>query len=698
MKKQSFWSKLWHGAKRKAVTLLGFSSTLNGGMENYFDVLNLRTFRESLYLFIGVSMIRETVSSIPLELYKITNKDGETEELLDDPLLDLLMRPNEQQTQKEFMKLAVAYYLLAGETFWYLERTSPTADPTAVVNLRPDNVEIVFSADKTRIVAYEFAKDNGEIIKLRPEDVLHIKNIDPVNPIRGVGVVRPATQRIITEKEAAKHQANTFYNQGRPDIAVFTNADLTEEDAEENRLRWQKVYGKDKGSQAGFFGQDIKDIKLLNALPKDMDFINSMNFLRDDILAALHVPKAMITSDDVNLANSKTARVNYLKEAVMPVLDTFIDILNNRLISDGDQRFFAYESPVQEDRELLLKEATELKSAGIISANEGRGFYNLDPVDDPTADALQSSGGLGAFQLSMKKKRIAAIARKYVKSRRTLVKKFAAVEAMTNMLAASKQMHTRGVIRQRNSVFNTAELKEKYIKAFNDNIDAKTIVFKDTIDFYNDALYGRIVKQLEEIGLNSTNFLDASTEMREAMAIFSPLMQTMFRRAGQETMDSIANGFSGKASENFFAAEALLRSLELRAEFFVSSMLDTDYKELQQIILQGMTEGKGIDVIARRLRNYFDDMSVSRAKTIARTETGRLISQATNEAYKQSAVVTGKEWLTSKDGKVRNVRGTVNDHVINDGKIVATDGVFPNGEQFPGQLTINCRCALAPAV
>lgn len=683
--------------KKKMVSF--FTSTINGGTEDWYDALNLNSFKDSLYLFIGVSMIRETVSSIPLEMYRIKNADGDVEEIHDDPLLDLIERPNYRQTQKEFWKLAIAYYLLAGETFWYFERESENSTPTSMVNMRPDHVEVIFSQDKKQVVGYEFTQSDGQIIKLPAEEVLHIKNIDPTNPSRGVGVIRPATQRIVTEREASEYQASVFQNQGRPDIAVFADVDLTDEQAEDARERWNKIYGKDKGSGAGFFGNTVKDIKLLNVSPKEMDFIKSQNFLRDDILAALRIPKSMITSDDVNLANAKTGRVIYQKEACEPVLDAFIDVINNRWFTSklDEDKFLTYESEVIEDRELLLKEATELKRSGIISQNEARALLNYPDVDG--GDIFDEPGSV--FQLAMKSARLRKKAKRLLKKRPVLIKKFKAIEATRKMLDAEATL--KGVKREQNSVFYTTEMKEAYIRAFNDRIDRRANIFKDTVDVYNEGLLKRIVKQMEDLGINPDNVFDLNTEVREAKGVFVPLMTAMYTKAGQDTMDDIANGFAQKASEHFYTIDQVIQELENRAEFFILSMLDTDFKQLRDIIAQGLADGHGVDKIARSLREYFDNMSVSRARTIARTETGRLISQATDEAYRQSEVVTGKEWLTARDNKVRplqnpNNAGTVNDHVQNEGKIVAPGGTFPNGERFPGELTINCRCAIAPAV
>lgn len=672
-------------AKLKTVSLTMLPNSGFSGAENLFDSSNLRTFRDSLYLFIGVSMIRETVSSIPLEMYQIKNKEGEVVEIYDDPFLSLLEQPNDLQTQKEFWKLSIAYYLLAGEAFFYLDRTDANAMPTQMINMRPDCVNILFSVGGKEIIGYEYNQTNGQVLKLRVEDVLHIKNIDPVDPIRGVGVIRPATQRIVTEKEASKHQGNTFKTQGRPDIVVFSENDLTDEAIEEAQEKWQKKFGGDKGAQLGMFGSGVKSLQVLGVSPKEMDFMATMNFLRDDILAALHIPKAMITSDDVNLANSKTARINYIKEACLPVLDTFLDVINNKFLNNLDQdRFVTYENPVNEDREMLLKEATELKTGGIITIDEARSLMGYDTIDGGDVLAPNSQPTL---QMSMKKLRVKKLARQILKKRNILVKKFLAIEATTKLLEQQKKVR-----RERNSILNSPELKEMYIKSYNKNIDNKSKTFKDHIDVYNDSFAGRIIKYIENYGLNSTTFFEVSVEIAEAKKIFNPLMINLYTKIGEETMQNIANGFASKASEYFFTSEGAKKKLEDRSQFFIQSMLNTDYDELKTIITQGMKDGAGVDQIGRNIRQYFDDMSVARAKTIARTETGRLVSDATNEAYNQSAVVTGKEWLTAGDNKVRD------EHRANAGIIVDKNGTFPSGEHYPGEHTINCRCALAPTV
>lgn len=687
----SFFSLIMSGfkrAKQHAVEFVRASGIRLSGLEDVFDVQNIRTFKDSLYLFIGVSMIRETVSSMPLELYRIMNKAGDTEEVMDSDWIDLITRPNSRQTQKEFMKLAISYYLLAGEAFWYLERDGNNV-PTAMANIRPDCINLILS-EAGDVVAYEYTKTNGEIVKLPPTSVLHIKNIDPSNPIRGIGVVRPATVRIIAEQEAAKYQSTTFRNQGRLDVAIFVDQELGDEEASEARSRWNKTYSGDGGSSVGFFGNQVKDLKQLNVSPKEMSFIESMKFLRDDILAALRIPKQMIDTD-VNYNNSQVAYAQYVRQACEPVLDAFLDCVNNKLVLDTDPNlFFAYESNVGEDRELKLKEATEGFKAGIITRDESRDILGFAAAKEGGDQFYQ--GPQTAIQLAWKRNAIRSKALHFLKMRRSFYRTLVAHDAVRRY-AELKMVSEHKIQRQMNPVFATDAAKAEYINAFNGNIDKKAVGFRNTVDVYNDGLAKRIIEHFEKIGITTDGFFNAADELRTATNIFLPLMKDLYSKVGDETMDTIANGFKLNASERFYTHAEVLKRLEKRANFFVGSMLNTDYEELKTIISQGMKDGLGVPEMGRKIRGYFDDMSVSRAKTIARTETGRVVSEATLDAYQQSSVVTGVQWLTAGDSKVRP------EHQANGAQgSIAVGSAFSSGEHFPGEDSINCRCALAPSV
>lgn len=407
-----------------------------------------------------------------------------------------------------------------------------------------------------------------------------------------------------------------------------------------------------------------------------MDFIETQKFLRDDILAALRIPKAMVTTDDVNLANAKEAYRMFLQEAVVPVFEAFLDILNHRLVPQVDKGvFFHFDDPVPADREAMLAEHT----AGIgkwLTQNEARAETNRPTLDGDSYDTLGTVSFGGSTQQTPTA--LKETAKQFLRKRPTLVRKLMAIEELANLTMLSEPK------RERNSIFTTRAQKVAYAKAVNDKVDRKATAIKDALDQFHAGMESRILKN----DLTPTTFMDVVGEKSAAKALFAPLLVKLYKEFGNEALSALFT----KSSEQFAASEVLLASMEARAAFFTGSIVDTTFEILKHKIVDGIASGDGVDKIGQSLRQFFTDMSVGRSNIIARTETSYALSKATNDAYQQSAVVTGKEWINAGDDRVRD------EHVDNGGEIVGKDEAFSNGEQYPGEQSVNCRCVLAAAV
>jgi len=125
---------------------------------------------------------------------------------------------------------------------------------------------------------------------------------------------------------------------------------------------------------------------------------------------------------------------------------------------------------------------------------------------------------------------------------------------------------------------------------------------------------------------------------------------------------------------------------------------NTTIKHLRREFANGLADGEGIPVLAKRVEKVFDFAEKYRSVRIARTEVLGSSNFGALESYKQSGVVELKEWLATKDSSVRD------SHAAIDGQQVPLLGRFSNGLQHPGdpsgsaEEVINCRCALIPVV
>jgi len=145
---------------------------------------------------------------------------------------------------------------------------------------------------------------------------------------------------------------------------------------------------------------------------------------------------------------------------------------------------------------------------------------------------------------------------------------------------------------------------------------------------------------------------------------------------------------------------------------FAQGINETTVGMLQGAMTAGMDEGLGMDGIAKLIREVFDNCTRYRSQLIARTETIRASNGAAKMAYRQSEVVEGMEWLTTKDDRAcqwcNSMNGktiSLNENFFNLGdKLTVGEGdnkstmVFDYEDVGYPPLHVQCRCAVIPIV
>ena len=118
---------------------------------------------------------------------------------------------------------------------------------------------------------------------------------------------------------------------------------------------------------------------------------------------------------------------------------------------------------------------------------------------------------------------------------------------------------------------------------------------------------------------------------------------------------------------------------------------------INQIITEGYTSGKGINVVAGLLEKRFDQLETWEAKRIARTEIHNAHNNAVMKTY-EALNVEYTQWIAADDDRTRDSHAELN------GEIIRMGDTYSNGLQYPGDTSgdieewINCRCSNAPFV
>ena len=120
-------------------------------------------------------------------------------------------------------------------------------------------------------------------------------------------------------------------------------------------------------------------------------------------------------------------------------------------------------------------------------------------------------------------------------------------------------------------------------------------------------------------------------------------------------------------------------------------------KDINQIITDGYTSGKGINVVANMITRRFDQLETWEAKRIARTEIHNSHNQGVMRIYNEVGVEY-TQWIAADDDRTRESHAEIN------GEIIALGSRYSNGLEYPGDTSgdieewINCRCSNAPFV
>lgn len=663
------------GRQKTFYNLQELSKIISGG--DWSNQSLIEQYGKSLYVYAAINKIAQKISAIDLKVFEIVNSKGDLKDYPAHPVLDLLYRPNPYQTRSEFWKITTINKKLTGEAFWMKVRGA-RSQVIELWNLRPDFITIVMD-EQSQIKGYKLRKTNGTEILIAAEDIIHFREPNPQDLFRGFSPLLSAKSRIETETAATNFQRDFFVNNARPDALILSEDELAPEQRDELTASWNSKHrGKGKSSKVGILEGGLS-YQQVSVTQKEMDYIESLKFTRDDILVAFGVPKSVITTDDVNYSNANSGLKTFFSETIVPEISYLAEVINEMLvIPDFGERFYVdFEDPTPEDREMKLKEY----AAGYgrwLTANEIRVELNLEPM--PNGDLLsEPQGGVQTNPTIPDKD-----PQKIFRGRSNLLKKMQLIESIAKDIASN----TKSKKKAKESLLKSAELREQYKTFVNKKIDKRAEKFQKQVLSESEKQANRILKTLDKdfkikSGADVIAF-DVKKENKIFTELALPFMTEAALESGQEALDIVGLG------ETFDFTEALQKKLMTRAKFFAESVNNTTLEKLSKTLAEGLDAGEGIAELRNRVKDVYKEFPEHRAELIARTESTAVNNEGFLEAYRQSKVVNSNEWLSAHDLKVRP------EHARLDGEIVEVGKNFSNGLPYPQEP--NCRCVLSPVV
>lgn len=170
----------------------------------------------------------------------------------------------------------------------------------------------------------------------------------------------------------------------------------------------------------------------------------------------------------------------------------------------------------------------------------------------------------------------------------------------------------------------------------------------------------------------------------QAQLDFTPLLVNQAVLAGQEAYKLIG-------VDDVYSPDKYLATIRANVIKFTQSMLETDRETMVNIIHNGIKEGQSVGEIRGAIQEDFDTITKSQASRITRTEVARVSNQASVDAWEQSGLVEGKQWV---------IQGADDECADYDGDVVALDenfyGIDTDFQDGDPPLHPNCKCGTIP--
>lgn len=339
---------------------------------------------------------RADVDPSPSVKAAIRGHEDELVEITDHPILDLLQNVNRWAEGYGYRESLYSDLQIYGRAFTLVVGNQ---EPEQLWRMAPHKMRVI--PDMAEFVGgFEYG-DGTSRTTYEPEDVLWFRLYDPENPWEGLGPLEAWLRTVDAMHHIAAFQDELFRRGGAPDYIVKSNRDLGENQKRAFRREWRKLFGRlfKRTETVGFIGGEGVDLTRLTDSPRELEFTESQNQIRDMIGQAFGVPKPLLTADDVNRSNAKEAGDAHMRLTIWPMVQRVEDVLNEQLVSRWDERLFLmHENPIRADQATEIADReSKLRSGWTV--NEVRASCGAEALDEEYADVPMVGAGIVPLEM-----------------------------------------------------------------------------------------------------------------------------------------------------------------------------------------------------------------------------------------------------------------------------------------------------------
>ena len=345
-------------------------------------------------VFACVTLIAETLASLPLRLERVSGEDGAEKRLATDhPLYPVLTwRPNPRHSRFEFVRLLVQRMALWGNGYAEQRLSGPRL---ALIPLHPRIVTVEELAGYR--LRYQIRPPNAPPYALSQDSMVHLRD---GGDDETTGMARSVlAKQAIAVAAAAEAMAAGYFRNDATGRLVFTfpNA-LRDETRQQLREMIDKTVVGWQNTRRPMFVDNGGKVDALGGPDEAAFLVDPRNYQVQDICKFWRVWPYMIGHESkitwgTNIAETKQGYVDFTARPWGDGVEGALmrDLLSEEEVAEGYRIRFDYKPLLKGDLLSTVQALATQRQHGLLSPNEGRRILDMNPRDDPGGDSYQET-------------------------------------------------------------------------------------------------------------------------------------------------------------------------------------------------------------------------------------------------------------------------------------------------------------------
>ncbi len=341
--------------------------------------VNEKTAMQTSAVYACVRIISETIASLPLHLYKYTDKGKE--KAMDHNLYRILhSEPNPEMTSFVFRETLMSHLLLWGNAYAQIIRDG-RGNIIALYPLMPDKMTV--ERTKKGELYYLYQKD-GEFYPLRNDEVLHIPGLgfDGLIGYSPIAMAKNAIgMAIATEEYGAK-----FFANGANPGGVLEHPGVVK-DPSKIRESWNAVYqGSGNAHRVAVLEEGMK-YQTIGIPPEQAQFLETRKFQIEEICRIFRVPPHLVASlDKATFSNIEHQSISFVDNTIIPWVSRLEQSIQKVLLNESEKKAylvkFNLNARLRGDSASRASFYQIMRQNGVMSANDIRELEEMNLIPD----------------------------------------------------------------------------------------------------------------------------------------------------------------------------------------------------------------------------------------------------------------------------------------------------------------------------